>query len=208
MNTTSFKRLRTITYSAARPSRPSSSCDRVGNELRRRFASTRPVTRTQASTTNDTLRGVLAGAGLSLGIALIAYRTGVISLPGESAHGPLTAEHCGHEEVQKAISELREAFHDNQTVVTEQTALQTYGSSPNSYHPTSPHSVVVHVKSTEDVVKVVNIARKYRVPIVAYSGATSLEGHFSGVSVACYYRPRYQGSQFELQCRSLRVVSA
>jgi FAD/FMN-containing dehydrogenase len=39
----------------------------------------------------------------------------------------------------------------------------------------------VHPKSTEDVVKIVNIARKYRVPIVPYSGATSLEGHFSGV---------------------------
>ena len=39
----------------------------------------------------------------------------------------------------------------------------------------------VRPKSTEDVVKVINIARKYRVPIVPYSGATSLEGHFSGV---------------------------
>jgi len=39
----------------------------------------------------------------------------------------------------------------------------------------------VRPKSTEDVVKIVNIAKKYRVPIVPYSGATSLEGHFSGV---------------------------
>jgi hypothetical protein len=39
----------------------------------------------------------------------------------------------------------------------------------------------VRPSSTEDVVDIVNIARKYRVPIVAYSGATSLEGHFSGV---------------------------
>ncbi|KAH9934931.1 FAD-linked oxidase-like protein [Fomitopsis serialis] len=46
--------------------------------------------------------------------------------------------------------------------------------------PTSPHSVAVRPQSTEDVVKIVNIARKYRVPIVPYSGATSLEGHFSG----------------------------
>ena len=38
------------------------------------------------------------------------------------------------------------------------------------------------VEIKEDVVKVVNIARKYRIPIVAYSGATSLEGHYSGVS--------------------------
>jgi hypothetical protein len=32
-------------------------------------------------------------------------------------------------------------------------------------------------------VKVVKIAREYRVPITPYSGATSLEGQFSGVSV-------------------------
>lgn len=39
----------------------------------------------------------------------------------------------------------------------------------------------VRPKNTVDVVKIVNIARKYRVPIVPYGGATSLEGHFSGV---------------------------
>ena len=36
--------------------------------------------------------------------------------------------------------------------------------------------------NTADVVSIVNIARKYKVPVVPYSGATSLEGHFSGVS--------------------------
>jgi D-lactate dehydrogenase (cytochrome) len=34
--------------------------------------------------------------------------------------------------------------------------------------------------STGDVVKVVNISRKYRVPIIALGGATSIEGHFTG----------------------------
>jgi hypothetical protein len=41
----------------------------------------------------------------------------------------------------------------------------------------------VRPRSTLDVVKVVKIARKYRVPITPYSGATSLEGQFSGVGV-------------------------
>jgi len=35
---------------------------------------------------------------------------------------------------------------------------------------------VVHVESTDDVVKAVNISRKHLVPIVAYSGGTSTEG--------------------------------
>lgn len=37
--------------------------------------------------------------------------------------------------------------------------------------------MVVYPSSTEDVVKIVNIARKYRMPVIPYSGATSLEGH-------------------------------
>lgn len=51
----------------------------------------------------------------------------------------------------------------------------------NRYHPSSPHSLIARVKSTEDVVKVVKISRKYRIPVTAYSGGTSLEGHFGGV---------------------------
>lgn len=46
------------------------------------------------------------------------------------------------------------------------------------------HSVVVYPESTEDVVKIVKIATKYRTPITAYSGATSLEGHYRGVRVS------------------------
>ena len=91
-----------------------------------------------------------------------------------------------------AISELRDAFPKSGVVSTDPDALKTYGSSPNSYHPESPHSVVVHVSSTEDVVKVVNVARKYRIPVVAYSGATSLEGHFSGVRL---YHTRSGGAR-------------
>ena len=82
-------------------------------------------------------------------------------------------------ELQQAIAELQEALPGK--VTTETIALDSYGSSSNSYHPSHPHSVVVHAQSTEDVVAVVNIARKYRVPIVPYGGATSLEGHYSGV---------------------------
>jgi D-lactate dehydrogenase (cytochrome) len=42
-------------------------------------------------------------------------------------------------------------------------------------------SVVVYPKSTEDVVQIVKVSSKYRMPITAYSGATSLEGQFRSV---------------------------
>lgn len=85
-------------------------------------------------------------------------------------------------EVQQAIAKLRELLPGEGAVATDPDELQSYGSSENSYHPTSPHAVVVRPRSTEDVVKIVDVAREYRVPITAYSGATSLEGHFAGVS--------------------------
>lgn len=72
--------------------------------------------------------------------------------------------------------------------MTDQDTLETYGYSPNSYHHAAPHSVVVRVLNTEDVVKVVNVARKWRMPITAYSGGTSLEGHFGGVSICPVYK--------------------
>jgi D-lactate dehydrogenase (cytochrome) len=85
------------------------------------------------------------------------------------------------EDVGKAIEELCEALPGKDRIQTNPDTLQAHGSSENSYHPSFPHSVVVMAHSTEDVVKVVNISRKYKIPIIASGGATSLEGHFSGV---------------------------
>ncbi|KAF8475408.1 FAD-linked oxidase-like protein [Gautieria morchelliformis] len=82
-------------------------------------------------------------------------------------------------EILLAEKELRTALSPD-AVSTNKEELSMYGSSDNSYHPSSPHSLITHVKSTEDVVKVVKISRKYRIPVTAYSGGTSLEGHFGG----------------------------
>ncbi|PSR88871.1 hypothetical protein PHLCEN_2v5020 [Hermanssonia centrifuga] len=132
---------------------------------------------------NATARGLLAGMGFTLAIGLFAYNAGIITTPSQSPPAAgLNQVYGSPKDVQQAISELRAEFSDEKIISTDPDVLKTYGSSANSYHPAAPHSVVVHVRSTEDVVKVVNIARKYRVPIVPYSGATSLEGHFSGVA--------------------------
>lgn len=117
----------------------------------------------------------------------------------QETHKP--TQYASPEELKFAIQELKAEFPDPQSITTDPGALRTHGLSENSYHPAFPHSVIVCIqssciksiftfqkvrpKSTEDVVKIVNLARKHRVPIIPYSGATSLEGHFSGVSRLC-----------------------
>ncbi|KAJ6450786.1 FAD-linked oxidase-like protein [Mycena sanguinolenta] len=82
---------------------------------------------------------------------------------------------------RQAIEDLRSAFSERISVVsTESADLKIHSVSTNTYHAGPAYTVVVYPESTEDVVKIVKIANKYRMPVTAYSGATSLEGHFIG----------------------------
>ncbi|PCH37975.1 hypothetical protein WOLCODRAFT_135969 [Wolfiporia cocos MD-104 SS10] len=83
---------------------------------------------------------------------------------------------------QRAILELRETFPE-EIVSTDPDDLHVHGYSENDYHPGSSPTVVVFPGSTEDVVKIVKIANKYKMPITPYSGATSLEGNFRAPDV-------------------------
>ncbi|KAF7303816.1 FAD-binding protein [Mycena indigotica] len=83
----------------------------------------------------------------------------------------------------KAIEELRTAFLTREGVVsTNSDDLAIHGLSTNTYHTGVPHSVVVYPESTEDVVQIVKIANKYKMPMIPYSGGTALEGQFIGNS--------------------------
>ncbi|TFK32246.1 FAD-linked oxidase-like protein [Crucibulum laeve] len=84
------------------------------------------------------------------------------------------------EDFRQAIADLKTALPEKDAVSTDANDLHTHGFSEHDYHPTSLHTVIVYPKSTEDVVKIVKIANKFRMPLVAYSGATSLEGHYRG----------------------------
>ncbi|KAF8625917.1 hypothetical protein AX17_006643 [Amanita inopinata Kibby_2008] len=80
---------------------------------------------------------------------------------------------------EKGIEELKRLFPSHATS-TDPEDLTTHGFSDNDYHPGALHSVIVYPRSTEDVVQIVKIATTYRMPVVPYSGATSLEGHTRG----------------------------
>ncbi|EJD53239.1 D-lactate dehydrogenase cytochrome oxidoreductase [Auricularia subglabra TFB-10046 SS5] len=117
------------------------------------------------------------GVGLGIAIGSFIWKSGQDTAAAQG-YDPLTQPQFGsREDVQTAIGELNAQFSH---VQTDPEVIAPYGFSSNSYHGSAPHSAVVHVESTEDVVKVVNIARKYRVPLTVFAGGTSLEGHFGG----------------------------
>ncbi|KAI0080145.1 hypothetical protein K474DRAFT_1638149 [Panus rudis PR-1116 ss-1] len=87
------------------------------------------------------------------------------------------------EDFRRAVQDLKDTFPEGDIVSTDIEVLEYHGFSENDYHPGSSPSVVVFPQSTDDVVKVVKIANKYRMPVIPYSGATSLEGHYRAPSI-------------------------
>ena len=83
-------------------------------------------------------------------------------------------------DLSRALDDLRNILRKNQ-ISTETDVLIEHGSSHHHHHPSKPHHAVLYPNSTEDVVSIVNTCRKYRIPIVPYSGGTSIEGHTRGV---------------------------
>ncbi|KAF8337615.1 uncharacterized protein EI90DRAFT_2671547 [Cantharellus anzutake] len=87
----------------------------------------------------------------------------------------------GPEDFLAALKSLQADFPASQLSL-DPSVLHFHGFSSHNHHPGTPHGIVVYPKSTEDVVRIVNVSRDHRIPIVPYAGGTSLEGHTAGVS--------------------------
>lgn len=59
-----------------------------------------------------------------------------------------SSEYASPEELKSAISALCAAFSKPNAITTNPEALKTYGYSEHSYHPTSPHAVIVRFLHT------------------------------------------------------------
>lgn len=133
----------------------------------------------------------LARALLLVATAAVAGSIGY-GLAGGSAHDhrssyrrqitELPNKYGSDEDFRRGIAELRAHFTEPGTFSTEPDTLHEHGFSLNSYHDGAPHSVVVYPQSTDDVVLIMKVATRYRIPVTPYSGGTSLEGNFRGVS--------------------------
>ncbi|TBU40063.1 FAD-linked oxidase-like protein [Dichomitus squalens] len=125
----------------------------------------------------------ILGSALSGAAAYYYASSSKDALSVSTTSTELNNEYGSPEDFKKAIEELKTLFANEDTVTTDPDYLAEHGMSDNDYHISSSPSVVVYPASTEDVVKIVKVAGKYKMPVIPYSGATSLEGHFRAPSV-------------------------
>ncbi|KAJ7902245.1 hypothetical protein B0H13DRAFT_2513726 [Mycena leptocephala] len=171
--------------SAARKSR----CLQQSLQLPQRpFDGIRLYSTTSTTQSKSGLTAVVAGlCGIAIGLGAAQFRPGsdVSAVPNKPVYG--TAQ-----EFSQAICELKKIFSTRSGVVSANPDdLQVHSVSTNTYHTGVDHTVVVYPESTEDVVKIVKVANKYKMPITSfadhdvvpqpYSGGTGLEGQFIGV---------------------------
>ncbi|KAK3500717.1 D-lactate dehydrogenase mitochondrial precursor [Neurospora crassa] len=91
-------------------------------------------------------------------------------------------------EMEQAIAEIRREIEGEDIVSTDPDDLHAHGYSEwSSSNPEGLPVAVAYPRSTEHVSTIARICHKYRVPIIPYSGGSSLEGNFSapygGISV-------------------------
>ncbi|KAH7107777.1 D-lactate dehydrogenase cytochrome oxidoreductase [Auriculariales sp. MPI-PUGE-AT-0066] len=105
------------------------------------------------------------GAAAGLAIGYFAY-----TQPSTASSSTIIVKYGSRDQVKTAIAELTTIF-GAERVLTNPEAIYPYGYSDNSYHGGLARPVIPHV---------VNVARKFRVPLTVFSGGTSLEGHYGG----------------------------
>ncbi|KAG2108407.1 FAD-linked oxidase-like protein [Suillus discolor] len=121
----------------------------------------------------------------SIASGLIGYSLSVFWKPSLTSEAleEMEPKYGTPKDFEQAIKELRDSFDSDDAVSTHPDDLRIHGYSENDYHPNAPHTVIVYPKSTEDVVKIVKTAVKYRMPLTPFSGGTSLEGSYRGSPV-------------------------
>ncbi|WEJ93886.1 FAD/FMN-containing dehydrogenase [Yamadazyma tenuis] len=103
--------------------------------------------------------------------------------PNESTtklHSISTPQYATPSQLQHAIRELRDVLGDT-NVVNTPVVLEYHTRNEFNPHEPKPHEkpkYVIYPRSTNDVSEAMAILNRYRVPVVPFSGGTSLEGHF------------------------------
>ncbi|EXJ85469.1 D-lactate dehydrogenase (cytochrome) [Capronia coronata CBS 617.96] len=100
---------------------------------------------------------------------------------------PRLPKYASKKEMDKAIDELRQLFGED-AISTDDETLQAHGYSEwSSINIDQLPVAVAYPKSTEEVSQIAKVACKYKIPMIPYSGGSSLEANFSapfgGISI-------------------------
>lgn len=150
----------------------------------------------EAASTNTARNLLLAIAAVSIGTNLYlgTRKTNAPSVsPSPSPNGyaykdpQLRYQYGSKEDFLKAIEEIKTYFANatgepwDDHVSLDEDEIERRGTDENGHMGSSEGtkpSVIAYVRDTPDVQAVIKIANKYKMPIIPYSGGTSLEGHF------------------------------
>ncbi|CAI5756382.1 unnamed protein product [Candida verbasci] len=127
---------------------------------------------------------------LSVGFISVGYYIGInsknstpIATPSRST-SPLstltTPQYANDSKFNIAFEQIKQIVGDSNITFEEEVLLSHNDSFFSTHHPPNPQvqkpKVVVYPNSTEDVSKILKICNEYKVPLIANSGLTSLEG--------------------------------
>ncbi|KAI2632795.1 putative D-lactate protein [Xylaria nigripes] len=149
---------------------------------------------TEPAWTNRSVFMLTASAGaLGFGIAAMtldgAQRRAATQFDGRIPKKP---NYASIAQMERALAEIRQEIGTEDIISTDPDELHAHGYSEwSTVNPDGLPVAVAYPRSTEQMSAIARICHKYRVPIIGYSGGTSLEGHFSapygGISVDFAY---------------------
>ncbi|KAJ5768296.1 hypothetical protein N7533_000879 [Penicillium manginii] len=113
----------------------------------------------------------IAASAAGLGYGYATY--------SQTPQTPTKPQYGSVKDFEKAISELR-AMLGEDTISTDEDDLHRHGYSEwSSLNADRLPSAIAYPETTEDVVKIVKVCHKYRMPMIPFSGGSSLEANFS-----------------------------
>mmetsp|Transcript_3961 Transcript_3961/g.3862 ORF Transcript_3961/g.3862 Transcript_3961/m.3862 type:complete len:604 (+) Transcript_3961:3408-5219(+) len=152
---------------------------------RARYYSSTPTSSGVLSVIKYVAGTLLFGSGISMGVYWNKVNDSKETLHTDKSTSVLEsvppAQYATEAEFKKAIKEITKIVGKNNISTDKDVILSHSDSFFSTHHPPNPSQqkplVVIYPSSTEEVAEIMKVVHNYRVPIVASSGLTSLEGH-------------------------------
>ncbi|KAJ6117401.1 hypothetical protein N7512_007126 [Penicillium capsulatum] len=156
---------------AGRGIRGTASRSQLGDDQKVAAKSSESSSKSHSSfwTPGRTLLASVFAAGLGYGCASF----------GQTAPSPEKVQYGSMKEFEQAIAELRKKLGED-AITTDEDELQRHGHSEwSSLNAERLPVAVAYPQTTDDVVAITKVCHKYHMPMIPFSGGSSLEANFS-----------------------------